>query len=258
MSEANATETRGGGTGTRGARVLVTGGTSGYGRALAGEFAARGARVIVVGRDGRRLAQAERDGLHAVRADLTVPGDRQAVLAAVRDRFGGLDTVVQNAAVQTPVPLLGGDLERTRGLVERELDADLAAPLAFTVEVLPLLERRGGTVAFVTSTLGFAPKQSAPAYCAAKAGLTAFALSLRYQLRREAPGMRSAVVTLPLVATPMTEGRAQGTMPVGEAARRTVRALERGAQDIDIGKARVFRLLHRLAPRRAARITRDS
>lgn len=242
----------------RGARVLVTGGTSGYGRALAEEFAARGDRVMVVGRDERRLAQAERDGLHTVRADLTVPEERRTVLDSVRERFGGLDTVVQGAAVQTPIALLAGDPEGTRAAVERELAADLAAPLAFTVELLPLLERRGGAVVFVTSTLGFAPKQSAPAYCAAKAGLGAFALALRYQLRREAPGMRSVLVTLPLVDTPMTEGRAGGAMSADDAARRTVRALGRGAQDIDIGKAGLFRLLHRIAPRGAARITRNS
>ncbi|WP_304455103.1 SDR family NAD(P)-dependent oxidoreductase [Nocardiopsis sp. YSL2] len=244
---------------TRGARILVTGGTSGYGRALAMEFAGRGAEVMVVGRDAERLASAQGAGLAAVRADLTVPADRRTVLEAVRDRFGGLDAVVHSAAVQTPIDLVTDTPQNARHLIEREIDADLIAPLAFTVEALPLLgQGQGGRVVFVTSTLAFAPKRSAPAYCAAKAGLTAFALSLRSQLRNDAPRLRSAVVTLPLVDTPMTEGRAQRTMPAPEAARRTVRALERGAEDIDIGVARVFRLLHRIVPRTAMRITRDS
>lgn len=242
-----------------GARALVTGGTSGYGRALAEHLAVRGAHVVVLGRDRARLDAARRAGLTAVAADLTVTDDRRAAVAEVRERFGGLDLLVQNAAVQTEVDLVTGTPHDTVGALQEEVIADLVAPMALTVEALPLL-RHGGParVAFVTSTLGFAPKRSAPAYCAAKAGLGAFALSLRRQLHHQAPTVRSTIITLPLVDTPMTAGRARGAMSADDAARRTVRALARGRDDIDVGAATVFRLLHRLAPGAAGRITRDA
>lgn len=242
-----------------GTRALITGGTSGYGRALADRLAARGARVMVVGRDPGRLDAARRAGHTAVRADLTVPDDRHAAVAQACDQLGGLDLLVQSAAVQTEVDLITYAPRTTVQKLQDEVVADLLAPIAFTVEALPLL-RHGSParVAFVTSTLGFAPKRSAPAYCAAKAGLVAFALSLRRQLHHEAPTVRSTIITLPLVDTPMTAGRAQGAMSSADAARGTVRALERGRDDIDIGIAGPFRLLHRVAPGAAGRITRDA
>lgn len=244
-----------------GERVLITGGGSGYGLALARILHEAGNEVLIAGRSADRLRAAtdETPGLRAVQADVTLPGERVRLLDAVHEQLGGLSVLINNAATQTPISLLAPDTDTTVAAIEQELHADLLAPASLAVEALPLLrESPTAIVAFVTSTLAFAPKQSTPAYNAAKAGLSTFALSLRYQLRTDAPHIRSALITLPLVDTPMTAGRGTRKMSATDAARHTLRGLAAGHDDIRVGGAGVFQLLHRIAPRAAERITRDS
>ncbi|WP_158866240.1 SDR family NAD(P)-dependent oxidoreductase [Leifsonia sp. AG29] len=240
---------------TPGGLVVITGGTKGYGRALAAEFSARGADVIATGR--QISAQDRLPGITYVFGDITSPEHRDEVLAVARTR-GAPRLLVNNAAIQTPIPVLSTAPGEAARLVHREFAVDLIAPLDLTLQFLP--DMVAGTepsrIVFITSTLAFAPKRSTPGYNAAKAALSAFARSLDYQLT---PTQVSAVsVTLPLVDTQMTAGRGARKLTPQEAARRTIRALERNAAAVDIGDARAFRLLHRIAPRQAERLTRDS
>lgn len=244
-----------------GERVLITGGGSGFGLALARLLHEAGNQVLIAGRNADRLRAAtdETPGLRAVQANVTLPGERARLLDAVHQQLGGLSVLVNNAATQTPISLLARDPAATVAAIEQELHADLRAPASLTVEALPLLrESPAATVAFITSTLAFAPKQSTPAYNAAKAGLSTFALSLRYQVRTDAPHIRSVLITLPLVDTPMTAGRGTRKISATDAAAHTLRQLAAGRDDIRVGGARAFQLLHRIAPRAAERITRDS
>ncbi|MFE4463543.1 SDR family NAD(P)-dependent oxidoreductase [Oerskovia sp. NPDC056781] len=249
--------------GPRWTAALVTGGSSGVGLALARRLVADGTTVLVCGRDPGRLADAATQvpGLRTLVADLSDPDD-VARLARTAAALPGLDLVVHNAAVQldrdwvvTPRPGATGPLVRD---ATTELATDLGAPLHLTAHLLPVLaEAPRAAVVSVTSALGTVPKRSAPVYCAAKAGLSAFTTSLGYQLRATASHVRAIEVALPLVDTAMTAGRGARKITPDAAASAILSALAGRRDRVHVGAVRPLLALHRVAPRLAARIVAD-
>jgi short-subunit dehydrogenase len=164
----------------RDAAVLVTGASSGLGRATAQELARAGARLVVHGRDTSALASlADETGAVPVVADLAVPGEARRLADEALAVHGGLDVVVNNAGqgwagdfAQMPVD----DLDRL-------IAVNLAAPVALTRALLPAMLARGrGYLAFVGSIAGRTGVAGESVYAATKAGLDTFAESLRFEL----------------------------------------------------------------------------
>jgi short-subunit dehydrogenase involved in D-alanine esterification of teichoic acids len=220
----------------------------------------RGAQVLTCGRDEDNLRRAATavPGLMTVTVDLAEAGAAGRLVDEATARLGGLSMLVNNAAVQYAVDWVAGPPERTVAELDQEMSIDLLSPLRLVAHALPLLRREPDAVILnVTSGLAVTPKRSAPVYCAAKAGLRTFTTALRYQTERDAPHVRVVEAMLPLVDTPMTAGRGRGKITADEAATAIVRGLDRGADVIPVGKVPLFLALHRLAPRRAARMLRD-
>lgn len=161
-----------------GARVLVTGASSGIGAATALELSARGARLVLSGRDEEALAGvAARTGGEVLPADLadgTV--DRAADLAV---RAGQVDVLVACAGEgwSGPLPRMSG------GTAERMIAVNLTAHVQLTRLLLPgMLERGRGHLVYVASIAGVVGVREEAVYAATKAGLLAFAESLRYEV----------------------------------------------------------------------------
>lgn len=255
--------------------VLVTGATSGVGRALAKALAARGAHVVVHGRDRRRLGEVAAEvGGAPVAVDLAETDGAERLAYAAREavaeaEWPGLSVVVNNAAVQLNYRIADRDPEAVAADVAREVTVDLVAPAQLSALLLPDLReaaRRPGAHAVivnVTSGLALAPKASAPIYCAAKAGLRTFSKALRYQLEDEAtaggPVVHVVEAVLPLVDTPMTAGRESRVAKIApeQAAAEILDAVAAGQAEVGVGKARLFRWLHRWVPGVAERMLRD-
>ncbi|KQS71877.1 SDR family NAD(P)-dependent oxidoreductase [Modestobacter sp. Leaf380] len=231
--------------------VLVTGGTSGIGLALAEAFLADGASVAVCGRSPAaldRFRTAHPEAL-AVQADVTDPAARRVLLDAVVDRFGHLDVLVNNAGSFVECDFTTG-LRALDGLAQ-EIDLNLTAPIRLTAEVL---ERWPTPEAVVVVTSGFAlvSPTRAPTYGAVKAGLQGFADGLRRQL---APaGTHVLEVLPPTTDTPMTAGQAVDKLSPADVARSTLAALGRRRRTATPGDTRVLPALLRLAPRTADRV----
>jgi short-subunit dehydrogenase len=159
-----------------GARCLVTGASSGIGRATALALAEGGAVVAVTGRDSEALgAVAERTGGPVMTGDLTVPGVAEDVVARAILSLGGIDVLVSNAGGGWAGPtasMNGNDIDDL-------LDLNLRAPLHLTMACLPwMMERGQGHVIFVSSVAGLLATPGEAVYSASKAGLTAFARAL--------------------------------------------------------------------------------
>ncbi|WP_432991720.1 SDR family NAD(P)-dependent oxidoreductase [Dactylosporangium sp. CA-233914] len=167
--------------------VLVTGASSGIGEATALRLAGAGARLVLHGRDRRRLsALAERTGGFAVAGDLAEPGEADR-LAAEADRLaGGVDILVSNAGVGWA----GAFRVMAAGDIERLVAVNLVAPLRLTRALLPAMCERGdGHVMFVTSIAGRTGVAGEAVYAATKAGLDTFAESLRLETRGTGVGI---------------------------------------------------------------------
>lgn len=171
-----------------GKRVLITGGSSGIGLALARALLAKGAKVIISGRRPDVLARAVEvlrrasSSIGSIAADVATPDGRAVTLKQALDTLGGLDILVNNAG-----GVRAGRLENTS---EAELQAmiavDLVAPIMLTRAALPAL-RAGGDAMVVNVASGIA-LIGAPfyaTYAATKAGLACFGEALRRELKGE-------------------------------------------------------------------------
>jgi short-subunit dehydrogenase len=218
----------------RGAVALVTGASSGLGRATAELLAARGATVLAHGRDEGALASlADRTGAMPLVEDLAEPGAAARLARAALALTPRVDLLVANAGSGYAGELSTMDV----ALPERLIAANLTAPVELTRELLPaMLERGRGGLFYVGSIAGRTGVAGEAVYSATKAGLDTFAASLRLELR--GTGVRVGVLVPGVIATAFFErrGRPYGRMrprqlPIESAARALVRLIETGAAE---------------------------
>jgi uncharacterized oxidoreductase len=189
--------------------VLITGGTSGIGYALAEAFLARGNEVLICARREERLREAQKKlpGLHVRVCDVAVQSERQSLVEWATSRFRTLNVLVNNAGIQR-------DIDFTRGIEEyfagaNEILINLEAPIVLSGMLVPHLSRaENAAIINISSGLGFVPSAKMPVYSATKAGLHVFSMALRHQLK--ASGIKVFEVIPPAVDTELNrEGRAK-------------------------------------------------
>jgi NAD(P)-dependent dehydrogenase (short-subunit alcohol dehydrogenase family) len=170
--------------------ALVTGAASGIGLATARALAAAGADVV-----GMDMAE----GADVV-GDVRRRDDVEAAIAGARERFGGLDVVVANAAVSI-YEEFEAQSEETIDLV---LDTNLKGALLCAQLAIPELKRRGGgSIVFVSSVQAYVTLPGCVPYAAAKAGLVAAALALAPEVGRH--GIRVNAIAPGTIDTPMLQ-----------------------------------------------------
>jgi NAD(P)-dependent dehydrogenase (short-subunit alcohol dehydrogenase family) len=158
-----------------GKAVIVTGAGSGIGRAIALGYAREGARVLAVDRNlagARETAEQAPGQVAAHQADVTVEHDVAGMVAAAVAAFGGLDVVVNNAAIQ----LHGKDgpcADVSLDIWEQTIAVNLRGPFLATKHALPaLIARGGGVVVNIASPTGFDHGAGYTAYAASKGGVS--------------------------------------------------------------------------------------
>ncbi len=215
-------------TGLSGARVLVTGASSGIGRAVALSFARAGSSLLLTGRDEHRLEQvAARTGAQALVADLTDAAALSRLLDAATTP--PLPLVVVHCAGIGHVAAAG---EQDDAVRERLLDVNLRAPVRLTEAVLPGMRAAGaGHLVFVTSIAGRLGVAGESAYAASKGALDAYAASLAAELG--GTGVRVTIVVPGVVDTAFFRSRNVGygrRFPRPIPAARVAAALRRAVQ----------------------------
>lgn len=155
-----------------GRRILITGAGTGIGATTARLLVARGARVAILDRDGAAAsttaAALGADRALAAAGDVTHPAAVDTVLAAMTERWGGIDDLVNNAGTWDHAPLLELSLERWRAVFE----VNLMAPIAISNAAVPRMAR-GGSIVNVSSVLGQVAAPGRGPYCVSKSALIA-------------------------------------------------------------------------------------
>lgn len=239
----------------RGRTVLLTGGGTGIGRALARQLADKGGVVLICGRRVELLEEtaASSDAIHPYRCDLTMSDEIESMLAAIERDGHRVDTLISNAAIFGFDSLAGGlDLNEAKQII----DANLVAPIELTQRMLEGLRRaENPLIVVVGSPAGLGPLANTPIYSSSKAGLHAYTLCLRHHLENE---IRVVEVFPPTVDTPMIAEKNWKKMSSADCARRMIREIERGTEQIWIGESRTFRFLRLvLSPARLFRVVND-
>lgn len=241
--------------------MLVTGGTSGVGRELVRRFVALDCRVATCGRDPERLALLtdEFPGVFVVSTDLASPGAASALVSDVVREFGGVDVLINNAAVQEHDAFVGSQSPGLAERIEREVATNVVAPMQITAAVLAQAAGRRVAIVNVTSGLALAPKKQASVYCATKAAMRTFTLAVGYQAADAGSAVLVCEALLPLVDTPMTAGRGDTSkkMSPGAVADAIIRGVEKDRTEIRIGAARALPLVLRLSVRLGRRFLRN-
>jgi uncharacterized oxidoreductase len=231
--------------------VLITGGTSGIGLALAKRFLMAGNVAIVTGTNARKAEAVKRE-LPALTVELADLRDRQA-LAKLVYRYPDVNILINNAGVQYNYDFTDRAIALEQ--IATELDINLLGPLHLTKLFLPqLLSHPTAAIINVSSGLGIVPKQSAPVYCASKAALHSFTKALRWQL--EGTSVRVFEIIPPLVDTAMTHGRGRDKITPEKLVEEFWRNFSRDRYEMRIGKTKLLFVLQRLMPSLAERIMR--
>ncbi|MFI0842884.1 SDR family NAD(P)-dependent oxidoreductase [Mesorhizobium sp. IMUNJ 23232] len=149
--------------------VIVTGGSSGIGRAAALGFARQGAKVLITGRRPAPLDEvaAEHPNISGLVADVAEPGDAARTVATAIDRWGRLDVLVNNAGAGAIMPLG----EATADKIEKIFAVNVVGPSLLTQAALPHLAAVRGAIVNISSTFGQKPGADLSHYAASKAAL---------------------------------------------------------------------------------------
>ncbi|GGG29586.1 oxidoreductase [Caldovatus sediminis] len=231
----------------QGLACVVTGGAGGIGRAIGAGFAAAGARVALLDRDGAGAEEAAAalrgaGGAEAIglACDTTDPAAVEAAAAEVAKRLGGADVLVNNAGILRPGPLDALPLADWNQVLAVNLTGYLLCAQAFGRQ---MRERGRGSMVHVASIAALEPQTNSGAYSASK---SAVAMLSRQIAAEWGPwGIRSNAVCPGLVRTPMS--RAFYAVPGVEERRKAMVPLRRIAEPADIADAVLF-----LASERAA------
>ena len=231
--------------------ILVTGGASGIGLAFAAEFIELGNEVIAVGRRREALeaAKARLPTLHILVADVSDLASVRGLAATMAERFPKLDVLMNNAGIMRYHNLArpGDDLV---GLTA-EVDTNLTGLIRLTAALMGQLTANHGAVINVGSGLGWVPLPASPIYCATKAAVHSYTISLRLQLRE-------AGVEVVELIPPATDTDFNRDLPpdanvklisVDTLVAQALPGLLRGDPEINVGQAAQLHWMSRIAPR---------
>lgn len=173
-----------------GRRALITGGSQGFGFAVAGAFLKEGAQVMLCARDGERLERARKDladvapdesRLLATPADVSVPGDVERLVAATVSAFGGLEILVCNAGVHGPKGPLQ-DVSWTEWCHAVEINL-MGTVLACRATLAHFLAQKYGKMLLLSGGGATKPMPYVSAYAASKAAIVRFGETLAEEVR---------------------------------------------------------------------------
>jgi len=163
--------------------ILITGGASGIGYEMAKEFIKNKNTVIITGRNEQKLQKVKKElsGVITIKSDVSNPDDVKALYEQVAKDYPGLNLLINNAGVMKEVNLQKHQLSPAD--LTKEIDINVKGTIWMVDAFLPLLKKnKNAAIVIVSSGLAFVPLPIAAVYCATKAALHSYCLSLRVQL----------------------------------------------------------------------------
>ncbi|MEY3985354.1 MAG: hypothetical protein RLZ59_799 [Pseudomonadota bacterium] len=232
-----------------GKTIVLTGGTDGIGRELALQLQAKGAQLILTGRTASRVAEMQALGFEVITADLSQPAGIEAVLNGLGKR--PIDILINNAGAGSDHDFREAQPDLADN--DRCIFLNLNAPIHLITRMMAGLKSRPeAMIVNVTSGLAIAPRAGGPVYCATKAALRSYTQAIRAQLAGTSVHLLEALP--PVVETKLTAGRGSRKMPPSECARQIIVAMERKADEANVGLVKLLQAVHSISPALARKI----
>jgi uncharacterized oxidoreductase len=224
--------------------ILITGGSSGIGQGLAEAFHKLGNKIVVAGRRESALQEicSANPGMRYFVMDVADPTSIRFATSRILREFPSLNCVFNNAGVQHTYNFASGQGIDVSALVA-EINTNLLGAIVLASEMVPHLKQQKDAVLLnVSSGLAFVPLARFPMYCATKAALHSFTISLRHQLKES--GIKVIELIPPYVATNLggpgkqVSPHAPQPMPLHTFVSRAMNELATDADEIAIGDAK--------------------
>lgn len=231
-----------------GNEILITGGATGIGFALADAFLKAGNQVVICGRHMDKLNEASAclPKVKAIQADVSTPAGRAALITEALAHLPNLNLLVNNAGISQRINLNDPYADELEEILRSEIEIDCIAPILLATQLLSHLKQQSAAaIVNVTTSLIFAPNAAFPFYVVAKTGLRAFTQSLRFQFKDSQ--IKVFEVIPPMVDTAMSKSAGSKIAPQ-QVAVETLRGIERNRLEIKVGKSKSLALLSRISP----------
>ncbi len=233
--------------------ILITGGASGIGFELARQLLEHRNTVIITGRDQARLdaAKGKLPGVRILQSDAGNPDAIAALFEQVTREFPDLNVVINNAGIMRRLNLHNSGFNLKD--LTAEIETNLIGPIRMVQQFLPHLKTKpSAAIMNITSGLAFMPLPISPIYCATKAGLHSFTLSLRAQLKNTR--VRVFELAPPATQTALLgdfdaeDMKGTSVMEVSAMVKCAIQGLENDRLEIRPGQSNMLKLMSRLAP----------
>lgn len=185
--------------------VLITGGSSGIGLALAQKFSAQAYTVIITGRDLHKLENVKKSfpNIHVFQSDVCNDAEVSKLAVEIQEKFGGIDILINNAGIMNLVDAgnENNDLQKQM----QEIEINYNSPIRLVHYFLPQLKKsKKATLVNVSSGLAYVPFAQAPVYSGTKSALHFWTRGIRPQLKIH--GIKVVELLPPVVDTPLAHG----------------------------------------------------
>ncbi|WP_166963900.1 SDR family oxidoreductase [Yeosuana marina] len=237
-------------------KILITGATTGIGKALAEKFLEYGNEIIVVGRNFTELEDLLDYDKRIIpfKCDISKQEELLKLKNFVEVNHTDLNILINNAGIQYNYNF--AEEHQIIEKIDSEVDVNLLAPLKLTALLLPIIKLQdNAAIINVSSALAIVPKHQAPVYCSTKAAIHIFSKSLRDQLKNH---VKIFEIIPPIVNTKMTEGRGSNKMSPEKLANQFIKAFKKDRFEINIGKVKLLRVINRICPKAADKIINRS
>jgi uncharacterized oxidoreductase len=235
-------------------RVLITGGSSGIGLALAKKFLENDNTVIVTGRDATKLEniKSSHPQLHTFQSDVTDDADVRILTDDIQEKFGGIDILINNAGIMNLVD--AGNERNDLNKQMQEIEINYNSPIRVLHYFLPQLKKsKNAVLVNVSSGLAYVPFAQAPVYSGTKSALHFWTLGIRPQLKQH--NIKVVELLPPVVDTPLAHGADIAEddklkpMPPEKLADIFWENFENGKEEITPGISKQLKLMSRLGPK---------
>lgn len=233
--------------------ILITGGSSGIGFEFVKQLSALKNTILITGRDLKKLdkIKSEFPRIQTFQSDVSDPAAIQSLYERVIKDFPSLNVLINNAGIMRTINLQDSNDDLSD--LTREIEINLQGPIRMCKKFLPHLKKQGAAaIVNVSSGLAFTPLPTSPVYCATKAGLHSFTLSLRMQLQRTS-------VKVFELAPPATQTELLGSfdpedmkgiaiMKVDKMVNAALSGMEKDHFEIRPGQSNQLKMMSRIAP----------
>lgn len=229
--------------------ILITGGSNGIGLALAKKFVELGNEVIITGRRQDKLdaAKKQEPKLQTFRGDAADPKAVAELAKEMRTKYPKLNVLINNAGIMVYRNM--AKPEKDLAALTSEIETNLCGPVRMVSALIEQLKANKGTIINVSSGLAYVPLTAAPVYCATKAAMHSFSITLRQQLRDH--GVEVIELAPPAVKTDLVHFPDDPSFKVistKELVTAVIKGLKKGSIEIAPGQSGQLRLMSRVAP----------